>query len=124
MTKIEKFKQHMQEHRVTYIASSVSVVTGFGVAVAIGLTRVDLIQIIDAFKLQINSPTTNEITTTLLRRGHPGNIVKCLETGEVFASQGRTALVMGISPGTLSKHLSGKISDAGGYTFTVLGEAV
>lgn len=122
--KIEKVKHHLAENRRVYIASSVSVLAGFAAAAAIGLTRVDLIQIIDAFKLQINSPTTNEITITLIRRGHPGYIVKCLETGVTYASQNHAAAQNGISPGHLSKHLSGAIPHLKGLHFERVAEAV
>jgi hypothetical protein len=67
--------------------------------------------------------SNNIIVTDLSRRGHPGNLVLCNETGEVFASQNRAAQAMGINASELSKNIRGLVSDAGGFTFTKLGEA-
>lgn len=58
----------------------------------------------------------------LSRRGHPGNAVKCEETGEIFASQNRAAEANNISPTTLRRNLIGEIPDAKGLHFTKLGE--
>ena len=73
-----------------------------------------------------HSPTTINLeqTTTLVRRGHPGNIIKCVETGELFASQNRAADILGISKTSLSQHLKGKRPSVSGYTFENLGEAI
>ena len=60
----------------------------------------------------------------LKRRGHPGYVVRCNETGETFASQNRAAETLGVSPSALSLHLRGDRQRAGGYTFTKLGEAL
>lgn len=61
----------------------------------------------------------NEI---LSRRGHPGNAVKCEETGEIFASQNRAAEANKISPSRLASHLAGNLENVGGLHFTKLGE--
>lgn len=79
------------------------------------------IVIVDAFNLKVNSPTTNEVTTILTRRGHPGNMIKCLETGEVFASQNRAANAMSLNPSEVSKVVRGLKDSAGGYHFENLG---
>lgn len=79
--------------------------------------------ITDSYNLKFKSPTINEVTTILARRGHPGNLLRCNETGEVFASQGRAADLMGLSRGRLSQHVNGKLDDVGGYTFEKIGEA-
>lgn len=46
-----------------------------------------------------------------------------IETGEVFASQGRAADLMDIDRSNLSQHLKGRVDSVGGYTFEKLGEA-
>jgi hypothetical protein len=81
-------------------------------------------QTIDAFKIQYKSPTTNVVTTNLTRRGHPGYIVKCLETGEMFASQRRAAEALGVNRYELYKQLQDIVPTAGGYTFKKMGEAI
>lgn len=71
----------------------------------------------------INSKLENSVQTILERRGHPGNIIRCKETGEVFASQNRCAELLGITPASLSQHLRGKAEHAGNLHFEILGEA-
>lgn len=66
---------------------------------------------------------TNVVVTELERHGHPGYLVRCEETGGVFASQNRAAEACGISPANLSQHLNGKYESAGGLHFERLGEA-
>lgn len=61
----------------------------------------------------------NEI---LSRRGHPGNAVKCEETGEIFASQNRAADATGVSHSALSHHLNDGTALPNGLHFTKLGE--
>ena len=58
----------------------------------------------------------------LARRGHPGNVIKCVETGEVFASQNRAAAAYGISAKALRNSLRGLKETAGGYHFEFVGE--
>ena len=60
----------------------------------------------------------------LKRRGHPGYVVRCNETGETFASINRAAAMNDISPSTIRNQICGRIPNAKGLTFTKLGEAV
>ena len=60
----------------------------------------------------------------LKRRGHPGYVVRCNETGETFASINRAATMNDISPSTIRNQICGRIPNAKGLTFTKLGEAV
>lgn len=75
----------------------------------------------------INSPVfngpANPIITYLERRGHPGNIIRCKDTGEVWASQNRCADVMNISRTSLKRHLDGLVENVDGFRFEILGEA-
>lgn len=58
--------------------------------------------------------TTQGSIINLIRRGHPGNVVEHLESGEQFASQARAAEVFGVSASRMSKHLRGLIEDIDG----------
>jgi hypothetical protein len=120
--KIERAKAHLRENKKVYIAGGTGLVVG---AAGVLLFGTEQIVIVDAIKVQLGwkSPTTNNITTLLVRRGHPGYVVRCNETGELFASQNRAASMMGINPSAISQQLSGKYEKANGYTFTKLGEA-
>lgn len=116
---VETVKTHLQENKKVYIASGVSLVVGAVGALAFSGGGT---QIVDSFKL-INWKSPHTSQTVLVRRGHPGFIIRCNQTGELFASQRRAAIANGINQGTLSSHLHGKYPDIGGLTFTCLGEA-
>jgi len=61
----------------------------------------------------------NSIVTVIERegRGHPGYLVRCIESGNVFTSQSKAANSMNIPEIVISKHLTGKFPDANGYHF-------
>lgn len=116
----------------TKVKDNKQLIIGLGVGLAVGAigtyflkpnvkASIDNAQIL-SWKPINNS--VNEIITVLARRGHPGWIIRCKETGEVFASQNRAAEVMGISKGVLSGHLNGKLDNAAGYTFERIQEAM
>lgn len=115
--RLEQTKQHLIRNKNTYIVGASCLAVG-------AMLSPSAIQIVDSMKIQIWSPTTNNVQQIVLaRRGHPGNIILCKETGEKFASQARAASVNEVNPSTLSKHLSGALAHAGGRTFENLGEA-
>ena len=122
----EKIKKHFHENKKVYIAGGVCLVVG-GVAGAIGgvfSSRKGIAMVVDAYKLQINSPTTNIITQFILPAlGDPGNVVQCLETGTTYASQGQAARELGVSATNVGNHLRGKIPDLNGLHLKVLGKA-
>ena len=49
--------------------------------------------------------------------GHPGFITKCVETQDLFGTQGEAARSFGIPENVMSMHLNGKIPDAAGLHF-------
>jgi hypothetical protein len=123
LPKSERIKRHIKKHPVAYSVGVVVVVAG--VSYCLG-TRVGSSRILsNSASFTICSPQTiNTITTQLERRGHPGKIIKCKETGEVFASISRGADLMGVNRSNLSSHLSGRVPHVGGHTFELLGEAI
>ena len=118
---LDRVKIHLQENKKVYIVGGAALVVGaIGGAVYMG----GGVQIVDSFKL-LNWKSPHSSMTVLIRRGHPGNIIKCLETGELFASQNRAAAVNGLSASNLSQHLNGKQDAVSGLHFeSNLGEAV
>jgi hypothetical protein len=119
--KIEKIKKHIVENKLVYILGAGAFAAGTGVGLTIGIRQ---IVVTDVANVKWHSPTINNIIASVERRGHPGNVIRCNETGEIFASQNHAAKLMGLNPGSLSSHLSGKYDHANGYTFEKLGEAV
>lgn len=64
-----------------------------------------------------SNKTTNTMVTVVERegRGHPGYLVRCLETNEIFPSQKNAANILNVPAQVISKHLSGEYNDANGY---------
>lgn len=119
--KIEQAKQHFKRNKTVYISTGIAATIGVAGGFVLGNGGT---QIVDSFKIVlVNWKSPHISQTTLIRRGHPGNIIKCIETGELFASQNRAADVMGISRSNLGKHLSGLRDNVGGFTFELIGEA-
>lgn len=110
----DKIKQHFKDHKELYIGLAIGVVT-----MAL-LIKGDVIK----NSTLINSPYKSKIIEiNLERRGHPGNIVKCIQTGEMFASQRRAADLLELNPSEVSKQIRGLVPEAGGYTFELIGLA-
>jgi len=101
-TKVQKIKDHFRNNKKAYLV-------GVG-GVALGLSmgrHGEVKQIIDAFKIQINSPTTNQITTNITRRGHPGYGIRNNVTGELAASIRRMAELDGVARSMVTKGMEG-----------------
>jgi hypothetical protein len=130
-----KIKEHIEKHKVAYLCA----LTGVGVA---GITflimkefRTDIRGVsgcpekepTDSFSFISNrsmfGSVSNNIVTTIHKqnRGNPGYITKCLDTGELFETQGDAARIMGVSKNVLSAHLNGKFPDVDGLHFERLG---
>lgn len=117
-----KIKKHFVDNKNLYLTGAVCLVVGALVAKQGESANSNATMKMIAYKPQ-NVSQNLEQTTVLVRRGHPGNVVKCVETGELFASQNRAASALGIDAAGLSRHLQGKNPHVGGLTFENLGEA-
>ena len=128
-----KTKKFWADHHEAIIAATVGVVITGVAAVLISQTTEDEE---DDDDISIDLPAqTGSITAgrdnyapvinysqVLVRRGHPGNVIQCDETKEVFASQNRAAEVFVVSPSRMSSHLKGDLDNVDGHHFTKLGE--
>ena len=124
----EKLKGHFKKYQHVYILAGVILVSvGAGVLIGRSINARKMIKIIgdgavSLIDSQIDtamiSPTVN---IHLERRGHPGYLVQCLETGEVFASQNRAADVFGFARTQMSNHLNARTPDIKGLHFQRLG---
>jgi len=121
--RIEKIKQHFHNNKKVYITGGVCLVVGAAGGVLYASKKAEMI--VDAYKLQINSPTTNNIITQLIlpALGDPGNVVQCIETGTIYASQRQAAKELGLSTSNVSKHLHGQLSHVKGNHLKVIGKA-
>lgn len=116
MKKLENVKAHIREHKVTYIVG----VGGVTVGIAVGaiVTRNPSLIKTTIFG---NHNTVNNIVVSAL--GDPGNVVQCLETGTIYASQGQAAREFGVSAARMSDHLSGKLPHIKDMHLKVIGKA-
>lgn len=114
-----KIKTHLKKHKEAYIVGGVVGVVALSTGAYLGNKGIVNVQL-------FNSGTVNQqlhidkSINILTRRGHAGNVVKCVETGEVFASQNRASIVYDIAPSELSKHLRGLSGDVNGLHFEKL----
>lgn len=116
--RLDRAKAHVKKNKAIYIGTAVGVA---GVATGVILGRRNT-AIVLQYKPE-GSPITLTQIVELVRRGHPGKVLRCIETGEVFASQNRAASTLGIDPGAIARYLAGSNPTAGGYTFEYLGDA-
>ena len=124
--KESRIKAHFKKHKKKYIigASLVGVgVGGYYLGKHIGGISNDIKNtnvLVGCKDVVIDNST--DITNVLVRRGHAGNIIRCVETGETFASQSRAASLLGLNKADLSKHLNGNMDSVKGLTFEKVGD--
>lgn len=121
--KIDRIKKHLKDHKEAYIVGGVMLIAGVVIGVVFkssptAVQKANIQGLVNWKPVQ-----TLEQTTVLVRRGHPGYIVKCLETGELFASQRRASDLLNLNLSDLSKHLNGGLESVKGLHFERLGEA-
>jgi len=118
-------KEHFKKHKTAYLIAGAAV--GGAVLGVVGyliLTKNGQLVINESFQMKLidRSVHNNTVITELVRQGHPGNKVRCVETGVVYPSQNVAAKATGVNPGNLSNHLSGRQGSVGGLHFENLGE--
>lgn len=121
VSKTDRLKNHFEEHKTAYIFGAVGVAAGAIVGVSVGVSLKSADASLDIKGVFYKSPVS--VTQIVERRGHPGYVIMCNETGEQFASIRRAADLLGISPSDISKHLKDLRPDVKGLTFTLVGEA-
>lgn len=127
--RIEKIKEHIHRHKVAYSCGATAVVVA-GITCVVMRGRYEALANGGAYGPKtIDTSVTVRPLSILSRqetavsvisrngRGHPGYIIRCVETGEYFSSQRITALLKNISETILSKHLNGILEDAEGLHF-------
>lgn len=121
--KLDRVKKHIHDNKKLYLTGVTGIIVGAaGVKLASNGQSVN----VESWKFTLlnwKSPTNNVVTTTMVRRGHPGNIIQCNETGEVFTSARRAAEMLDLHRRDIFNQIHGLTPDVKGYTFTNLGEA-
>lgn len=109
---------HVRRNKGTYIGIVVSgVVSG---TAGVILSRGDSVTVSPKIQQILNykSPSTNTINNVYY--GDPGNHVRCVETGDMWMSQGAASRSNGINPTYLSKHLRGQMENVGGLHYVTV----
>ena len=119
--KIERIKNHLVENKKVYIAAVAGAVMG-GIVVLMIIKYRRLPSEINVTR--ILSPGDENIMKVFINPlGDPGNVVQCVETGTVYASQGQAARELGVSTARISQHLSGLTPHIYGNHLIILGKA-
>jgi len=117
-------KEHFKKHKVRYSC----IATGVVVA---GITTIIMRSVaLQHIGVSIGEPAGGAIgvagknvvmnNVSLIssnRKGSPGWVVRCIETGLVFTSQKKAAIGMNLSQAHLSNHLNGVRDNVSGYHF-------
>ena len=123
---LDEVKNHLVRNKTRYLVFGGAVI-GTAVGMTIGYFVFRNVDIQAQAKAQviglINFKSPAIATAIVVPQGHPGYVVQCVETGEVFMSQNQAAQKLGVNPSVLSGHLNGKFESAGGKTFIRLGVA-
>lgn len=119
---MSKISDHFDRHHKTYKVLGVGVLIGVTTTLIITKTQTGntAVQKVVAFR---TGDITQNVIQQLSRRGHPGIVVRCNETGEIFASIKRASELLELDRTALTRHLQGLKDSVGGFTFEVLGEA-
>lgn len=120
--RVAKIKKHFRDNKGTYIGVGAGIVVGAASAVVL-MNRATMISNKEVLNFKWQSPTTNVLQLILPALGDPGNVVQCVETGSIYASQGQAAKELGVSATDVSNHLHGKNPHLNGLHLKVLGKA-
>jgi hypothetical protein len=114
-----KIKNHFIDNKKVYIAAGVGILVGAASAVLIIANRPEAKIITDAWKLQINSPTTNNVTTIIefIERSTPSKPIHLVGTQKYWDSIRATARDTGYSVSDISKNVNGLRDSVKGSVF-------
>lgn len=132
----KKVESHFKRHRRRYVAGGLCLLIG-GVIGAYSFRNKKLVVTPIPVPLKITYPTNLEMATTPIfdggtehaiikhigRNGHPGNVIYCNETKQLFRSHREATRELGIDSRDLWAYLKGLKPSAKGYTFKRVGEA-
>ncbi len=113
MEKKNKVKEHFKKHKMKYVYGAGLIVVG-GVCYYLGghMNAKQTGGVIDKKVIakefndhSINTNNTYNVLQQVARRGHAGDIWRCVETGEVFGSQTQVAESVGLCRSTFMKRV-------------------
>jgi len=118
-------KNHIVKYKMVYAIGTTAIVCIAGTWYF--TNSVSIKNIIDSNKIQINSPTTNnvEITNIVVKlpaRGHRGLAIFDETAKKLYGSQNEAADALGVSPSAIAQHLKGKRPNVAGHVLKSMGE--
>ena len=126
--KTKEIKDHFARNKQLYLGLGIGLAVGAGAGAGVMSYRTmslnASVRMIAPVSWKPHLENNQVIIQSLERRGHPGTVVRCNETGETFASIRRAADVLNIDRSMLKRHLEGVTPDINGKTFAALGDAV
>jgi hypothetical protein len=112
--KFKKIRTHIEKNKNTYMG----VAGGFIIGGVVFHHTPQVKSVVDAYKLQINSPTTNAVSVIAAnRQGPPSWVTRNKTTGDTRQSQRAMARHDGVSETDLSKHLNGQRDNVSGMEY-------
>lgn len=125
--RLERIKNHIQEHRTTYIATAVTAtVTGVTVYVVMKYRGPSVGSSVAVKQgIAVNSPVTISNVTNIIDRalGDSGDVIKNVNTGQIFRSRGELSRDTGFSMAAIGKYFKNEISDLGGDQYEIIDKA-
>lgn len=115
----KKVSRHFKRYKIRYMTGGICL-TLVGVVAMVTSKQVD-----DTTLTKYNDEITNNLNLINLvgRNGHPGNVIYCNETKQVFRSHREATRELGIDNRDLWAYLKGIKPTARGFTFKKIGEA-
>lgn len=104
----DKVKNHMTNHKESYIALAVGIIIG-------SLNR---IQIVNTVAPVFNNDNSSNAASF---GGHSHKIVRCNETGQLWETVTEAAIAAGVSQPTMSKQVNGKSAHIDHKTYSIVG---
>ena len=117
---MNEIKKHLKKYQSLYVGTGCLVVC-VGVGILYMNTKTVNSDITQKALAMFNS-TINQTAVQVVidAPGNSGNVVKDLTTGAIYPSQNAAAKALGIGKDVMSKHIAGKIPDAGGHVLEKL----
>jgi len=115
---IDKITSHIERHKGEYCVGIVAGITCYimrGRIVALGYAGANGLETADTLvtnRSLFSFFSPHDIKTVIVRegRGHPGYLIRNVNTNQYFPSQRAAAKFLGIDEMTVSRHLNGKLS--------------
>lgn len=133
-TRWERVNNHVRKHISLYLTGATALAVGTSLLMRnhlrVDVPRVSAREVPRAtrgsaqaqsrgfsFALYMRNVGNATATVHTGKKGHPGFVTRCLETGALFPSQNKAAEAMGVSPSVMSGHLSGALGSVNDLHF-------